>query len=249
MRVAGIGLIISHLCVWTPQVPAKAPPPRLVSYGRQVAPIFALYCTGCHGPTNPSSSLQVTRFASLRAGGNLGDEIVPGHPEASILLDFLEGRRGPRQRMPQNSEPLSPIQIELIREWIKEGARNDEAEGPCFDLQIPEVQASRDGQVQIRYRVTEPALTILSVRDPGSGRELFVDEGSVKFPKEAANVAAPGEWITRTLAREEGWPSRLAFDLRIQYASAVPSGSVLIAVTGGKGQSTEILVQSLCGPL
>lgn len=242
MRIAWIGLIILV-------GPAKSQPAGVVSYGREIAPIFALHCVGCHGRSNPSSNLQVTRFDSLRAGGNIGDEIVAGHPESSILLDFLEGRRGPRQRMPQNSEPLSQTQINLIREWIKEGARNDEAEGTCFDLQIPEVQGEGGERIQIRYRVTEPALTILSVRDPESGRELFVDDGSVKSPKEAANLAAPGEWIARPVTREEGWPSRLALNLRIQYASAVPNGSVLAAVTKGKERKTEKLIRSSCLPL
>src|SRR4051812_29496074 len=78
-----------------------------VSYGRQIAPLFALYCAGCHGLSNPSSGFRVTRFAALQTGGNMGDDIVPGHPEKSVLMDLIEGKRGPRQRMPQNSAPLT----------------------------------------------------------------------------------------------------------------------------------------------
>lgn len=207
--------------------------------------MFALHCAGCHGLSNPSSNLRVTRFASLRAGGNVGDEIVPGHPDKSVLLDFLEGKRGPGQRMPQNSGPLSPAQIASVRQWIKEGAENDNAVAPCFDLRISSVPAASGKPIQIQSRITASALTMLRVRDPHSGRELFADEASVNWPKEAGNVAAPGEWFSRTLTVEQGWPSSVSVEVRIQYASATPSGSALRAA----GQSTSKLLRSICQPL
>jgi|tagenome__1003787_1003787.scaffolds.fasta_scaffold20988214_4 hypothetical protein len=207
--------------------------------------MLALHCAGCHGISNPSSNLQVTRFASLRAGGNIGDEIVPDHPEKSILLDFVEGKRGPRQRMPQNSRPLSPAQIAWIRQWIQEGARNDNAEGPCFDLQITSVPAGNGEPIQVRSRITVSAFITLSLRDPHSGRVLFVDEGSIKSPKEAGNLAAPAEWFARTLIPEQGWPSSVSVEMRIQYAAAVPSGSVLTAAR----KTTSKLLRSVCQPL
>jgi hypothetical protein len=173
---------------------------------------------------------------------------VPSHPERSVLLDFIEGKRGPGQRMPQNSNPLSSAQIALVRQWINEGAENDGATSPCFDLRIPRVTAAKNQPIQIRTRITVPALVIISVRDAGSGRELFVDEGSVSFPKEAANIA-PGEWNSRTLSREQDWPASVSLNLRLQYPSGVPNGSVLIAETGGVEQSTSKLSRSVCAPL
>lgn len=230
-----------------PPTPMVAAPP--VSYGRQIAPIFAFHCAGCHGLSNPSSNLRVTRFASLRAGGDVGDEIVPGHPKRSVLMDFIEGKRGPGQRMPQNSSPLSPQQIALIGRWISEGAENDNAEAPCFDLLIRRVPLTSSEPVQIRARITAASLVIMTVRDSLSGRELYVDEGSVKLPREAANMAKPGEWISRKLTREEDWPSSISLDLRMQYASAIPRDSVLIAATHGHEQRTSNLLRSVCGPL
>jgi hypothetical protein len=248
-RARRIGLIICLAALLCPLMRAATPPISSLSYGRQIAPIFALHCAGCHGLSNPSSNLQVTRFASLRAGGNIGDEIVPGHPEQSILLDFLEGKRGPRQRMPQNSRPLTRAQIASVREWIKEGARNDNAEEPCFDLQISKIQATSGESIQIRSRITVSALIILSVRDPQSGRELFVDEGSIESPKEAANLAEPGQWISRTLVKEAVWPPFITLNLRIQYATVTPNDSVLIAATHAASQSTSKLLRSVCRPL
>jgi hypothetical protein len=219
-----------------------------VSYGHQVAPIFAFHCAGCHGLSNPSSNLRVTQFEALRAGGDIGGEIVPGHPEQSVLMDFIEGKRGPRQRMPQNSPPLSPAQIAIIRQWIEEGAENDGATGNCFDLRIPRIGSFGDEPIQVRARIAKPALVIMSVRNPVSMRELYVEEGSINSPRDASNVGAPGEWISRTLTREQNWPSSLWLNLRIQYAGDVPRDSVLIAQARDE-QSTSKLLRSACAPL
>ena len=220
-----------------------------VSYGRQVAPIFAMHCAGCHGLSNPSSDLRVTRFEALRAGGDIGGEIVPGHPEQSVLMYFIEGKRGPRQRMPQNSPPLSAGQIAVIRQWIQEGAKNDGATGACFDLRLPRVPLGNNEAIEIRARIAKPALAIISLRDPVSKRDLYVDEASVNSPQDASNAAAPGEWITRSLTRERDWPGSASMDVRIHYATGVPDGSVLIARERGGAQSTSKLLRSDCGPL
>lgn len=211
--------------------------------------MFALHCAGCHGLSNPSSNLRVTRFEALRAGGDIGGEIVAGHPDESVLMDFIEGKRGPRQRMPQNSPPLSPPQIAVIRQWIQEGAENDGATGACFDLRIPRVLISKDEPVQIRARITRPALVIISLGDPVSKRDLYVDEASINLPRDASNAAAPGEWLSRTLTSQQDWPPSVSVNVRIQYAAGVPEDSTLIARTRGEPQSTSNLLRSVCAPL
>src|SRR5437660_1797868 len=85
-----------------------------VSYGTQIAPLLALRCTACHSVSNPSSNFRVTQYPALLAGGNIGEDVVPGKPDSSALIEFLEGRRGPRQQMPQGSRPLSESELELI---------------------------------------------------------------------------------------------------------------------------------------
>jgi mono/diheme cytochrome c family protein len=244
-----IGLIIWSAWQWNTLAPAVRAASHEISYGRQIAPLFALRCAGCHGVSNPSSSLRLTQFQSLRAGGNIGDEIVPGHPDKSILMDFIEGRRGPRQRMPQNSTPLSPAEIASVRQWISEGAENDRAEGPCFDLEIARLSAARGEPIHIRARITGSGFMILTLREPRSGRDLYVEEGSIKSPREVADVTAPGEWISRTLRGERDWPSSVSVDLRIQYPSIVPTGSALIVTADRNQQSTSKLLRNSCAPL
>jgi len=236
------GVYLSCLSVLAGQAP--------VSYGREIAPLLALYCTGCHGLSNPSSNFRVTQFAALRAGGDVGDDIVPGRPEVSALMDFIEGRRGPRQRMPQDSAPLSAAQIALIRRWISEGAKNDDAESPCFEMHVPSVSLSSSAPLEISTRVLAPALLTLTLRSARPSRDLYQEEASVSMPRERANIAAPGEWIHWRLVREQGWPSSATVILRIQYAAHALNGTMLTARTGRGGeQHVQKLIRMSCTSL
>jgi hypothetical protein len=207
-----------------------------VSYGRQIAPLFALYCTGCHGISNPSSNFRVTQFAALRAGGDIGDDIVPGRPDSSVLVHLIEGRRGPRQRMPQDSAPLSSSQIALVRRWISEGAHNDAAESPCFEMRIPNVSLSSSAPLEIGARILSPAFLTLILRSSLPSRDLYLEEASVNMPRERANIAGSGDWIHWRLVRQQDWPSFATLILRLQYSSDRLDGTVLSAITGGRSE-------------
>ena len=65
-------------------------------------------------------------FANFLRGGEHGALITPGKPDASLLMDYLTGKR---DRMPKGSMPLPDDQIGLFRTWIQEGATDDVAGG------------------------------------------------------------------------------------------------------------------------
>ncbi|HEY6987075.1 MAG TPA: hypothetical protein VH369_01760 [Bryobacteraceae bacterium] len=155
-------------------------------------------------------------------------------------MDFIEGKRGPRQRMPQDSRPLTAFQIALVRRWIKEGAKNDGAESPCFELRIPNVPLVSSKPLEISARVAAPAFLTLSL-----SHTLYQEEASVNSPKERANIAAPDEWIHWRLLREPRWPPSVDVALRIQYAIGPLNGSIL---TAGERGARELISMS-CPPL
>src|SRR5262245_40040323 len=94
------------------------PPPPPVSYSREVAPILALRCNGCHGE---AGRLSTRTHAALLAGGNLGRVVIAGDAENSLLIHFVEGRRGEARRMPIGGRPLATAEIQVVRRWIDEG--------------------------------------------------------------------------------------------------------------------------------
>src|SRR5881396_399954 len=93
-----------------------------VSYSREVAPIFALHCNSCHGDSGIAGGLVTGTHADLMKAG---DAIVPGDPDRSQVVQFIEGRRGEEHRMPLGKPPLTDRQIRVIRRWIAEGAEAD----------------------------------------------------------------------------------------------------------------------------
>jgi WD40 repeat protein len=106
--------------------PAKAPTPgKPISFINDVAPILKESCFGCHGAKNPKGKLDMTRYESLRRGGTKEDPIVPGKPEDSYLVDVLTASG--KKRMPplESGDALPKAKIELLSQWIKEGAKLD----------------------------------------------------------------------------------------------------------------------------
>lgn len=93
---------------------------RLVSFARQVAPIFAQRCVACHNARTAKGRLNLETYAHLTKGGESGPAFVPGNAGESNLYVQIE-----TGAMPKDADPLSPDQIALIKKWIDLGARLD----------------------------------------------------------------------------------------------------------------------------
>src|SRR5438105_4622133 len=94
-----------------------------VSFQKQIRPILAKNCSGCHQPAGRQSDLSVTTFVDLQKGGRKGPAFVAGKPDESVVIAYLTGKTTPQ--MPFGGKPLATEQIDLIRQWILEGAVND----------------------------------------------------------------------------------------------------------------------------
>ncbi|MEQ9409386.1 MAG: DUF1549 domain-containing protein [Fuerstiella sp.] len=96
-----------------------------VSFHKQVKPILQANCLGCHQPARAGGAYIMTDFASLSGAGESGDAaIVPGKPDESYLVSQITPTDG-SAAMPQKGKPLSDVEINLIRRWIAEGAKDD----------------------------------------------------------------------------------------------------------------------------
>jgi mono/diheme cytochrome c family protein len=106
-----------------------APEPPQVSYAKDVAPLLEQYCQSCHMPGQlgyEASGFGVGDYASLMAGTKYGPVVLAGDPLSSALVMLIEGRADPAIKMPHAGAPaLSQQQIETIRRWVEQGARNN----------------------------------------------------------------------------------------------------------------------------
>ncbi len=103
----------------------KSPAP-LVDFNRDIRPILNQTCVSCHGGVRQKNNVSfIYRDEALGKGTSGRPTIVPGHPEASELIARITSNE-PDVRMPYHAPPLSPPQIALFKQWIKEGAHWDE---------------------------------------------------------------------------------------------------------------------------
>ena len=100
-----------------------------IDYRRDIQPILSNYCYHCHGPDTGSRvpkgkplRLDIREQALAYVNGDGVKTIVPGRPDLSELVRRIESH-DPDQMMPQDKEKLlSPAQIQLLRDWIAQGA-------------------------------------------------------------------------------------------------------------------------------
>src|SRR5262245_46075760 len=138
--------------------PAK--PAAKVSYAKDVLPLFQQHCIGCHQPARPQGGYVMTSRERMLEPGTSGETgVVPGKPEESKLFTQLlpEGKKPPK--MPKNKPPFTAQQLELVKNWIAQGALDDsppstsakidEKHPPVYVLPpvIPSIDYSPDGHM------------------------------------------------------------------------------------------------------
>ena len=100
-----------------PVPPPQPEPPPGVSFQEDILPILQASCAvqGCHAGANPPKGLNLETFADFEKG-NVFD---PGDSDGSVVIRRIDGGG-----MPPGA-PLADDQIQLFKDWIDEGAKNN----------------------------------------------------------------------------------------------------------------------------
>ncbi len=102
---------------------------QAISYTRNIRPILATNCFPCHGPDENTREADLRLDTASGATSDLGGyrAIVPGNPEESELLTrVLETDPDLQMPPPTSHKTVRPEQIELLRNWIAQGAPYEE---------------------------------------------------------------------------------------------------------------------------
>jgi uncharacterized membrane protein len=96
-----------------------------LDYVRDIEPIFTTHCVKCHGETKKKGGYRLDTKDRLFAAGDSGSvPIVPGKADESRLVKMIEGKgEFADSIMPPKGAPLTYQQIQLIRQWIDDGAK------------------------------------------------------------------------------------------------------------------------------
>jgi hypothetical protein len=201
-----------------------------VSYSRDIAPIIALNCNRCHGkddrtwwPFNDAAGLDTRTYASLMQGTDKGPIVVPGHPEASLLLSAVRSKSD--LRMPLFSPPLTENQIGTIELWIREGAHEDTILVPARTLVVSSVR--REELSYVSCLPTTQSYLTLTIRNPQDKNVLQTSVQSTKWGS-GYGEEPPGRWVNWSIRAAPTWPEVVNVELQINYAESDPNGTVFV---------------------
>jgi Protein of unknown function (DUF1553)/Protein of unknown function (DUF1549)/Planctomycete cytochrome C len=97
-----------------------------ISFSRDIRPILSQNCIFCHGPDDQAREADLRLDREEEAKQDRGDYKVinPGNPEKSLLLQRILSK-DPDEVMPppRLHRELSAQQVELLTEWIRQGAK------------------------------------------------------------------------------------------------------------------------------
>ena len=99
-----------------------------VSFKEDVLPIFRGRCIDCHQPGGrglAQSGLDLSTYEGVMKGTKYGRMVVPGDPDVSNLMRLLDWKAAPELRMPHGKKKLSICDRDAIRNWIRQGAKNN----------------------------------------------------------------------------------------------------------------------------
>jgi mono/diheme cytochrome c family protein len=79
-----------------------------------IGAMFQQKCTGCHGAGTQSGGLNLASYQSSLTGGSSGPGVVPGNPEASMIVK--------KQSAGGHFGQFTEAELAAIQQWIQAGA-------------------------------------------------------------------------------------------------------------------------------
>jgi len=182
-------LIAMALGAWAFSAAPSSPASAKVDFRRDVQPLLKQYCIDCHGPSQQMHGFRLDRRRDAMRGGTVV-MITPGSSAASKLYQKLIGTHyGPQMPL---TGPLSQQQIDVIKEWIDEGAEwpddlSGETPNAAPDARaVRLMQALRDGDGQTFRTLAGADPKVANLKGLGGATPLmqavlYADTDSVRF--------------------------------------------------------------------
>ena len=103
-----------------PATEAPAAQGASVSFAHDVMPILESRCTNCHGGQRTEKGLNLTTYTEMMQGSENGPVVTAGDAVDSKLVELIVN-----QKMPKRGPKLTPPQVEVITNWVNQGALNN----------------------------------------------------------------------------------------------------------------------------
>ncbi len=139
--------------VAAPEVAAVA-----VDFESEVRPLLERACFECHGPhaRRARGGLRFDGRDALLVGGDSGPAVVPGDPDASLLIQLVRHEIELFEMPPDEGERLSAQEIEVLERWVAAGAEWPGGEAGAADERDIDLEAGREWWAFRPVRRPEP---------------------------------------------------------------------------------------------
>ncbi len=148
-------------------------------FERDILPLLERRCAQCHSGTAAQAGFDIRTRASLVKGGKSGAAISPGDPDSLLLRRVAAGQMPPGAKLPA-------AEIELLRDWIRQGAAAADPNATAADLarrhwafqppvqpEIPKVRAAA------RVRTPVDAFVIAALEKKGGALRPDAGRGAL----------------------------------------------------------------------
>ena len=159
----------------------------------KIRPILATVCAKCHGAEKAGGGLRVDSLSAIIVGGDRGPALVPGNPDASLLLSAIR-RETDDLKMPPD-EPLPAEAVADFAAWIAGGAV------------WPETPATAEAFAAHRHWAFEPVRPIEPPAEAAGGGESHPIDRFIAERRVAHGLSPLG------LAEKPALIRRATFDL------------------------------------
>jgi mono/diheme cytochrome c family protein len=186
-----LGILALAIALGLPHVGAAEP----IDFVRDVRPLFAKYCYGCHGAKQQKSGLRLdVKSEAFKGGESYAPNIIPGQASESPLVKFVAGQ-DKDMLMPPQDERLSAAEIAILTKWIDEGAVWPDG------VDLAKLDDRRDHWSFKPLTIPLPPAT----RDTTWARQVFDGFVLAQLEKEHLRPAPEADRVT--------WLRRVSFDL------------------------------------
>ncbi len=108
-----------------------------VSFSKDILPVFNARCLVCHdgkGEGSEKTDYLTITYDDVMKGTKYGPVVIAGDSMSSTLYRVISHQTDPKIQMPPHhnislaegrSEPLKSEEIELVKNWIDQGAMNN----------------------------------------------------------------------------------------------------------------------------
>ncbi len=233
-------------------VPICATGAAKVDFKKDVQPIFRANCIGCHGPTQQKNGFRLDRRSAAMRGGTLA-MIGPGNAAASRLYLRLMGSDYGMQMPPTG--PLGATQIEIIKNWIDQGAEwpddvSGETPPPPPDAKAAQMmRAVRDGDAAAVRKALDADPKVVTRKGPGGATPLmyavlYSDAATVRRFLEAGgdpNVPNDAGATALMWAAGDAEKARLLLDRGAKVNARSDSGRTPLLIAAGRMNNSAVV--------